>query len=81
MPDRIQKFLGQLPERQRREIERLVERIIGGEIGGLDLKKLQGSKNVYRVRKGNFRIIYRMLDSEVFIIAIERRSKSTYREF
>lgn len=81
MPDRIQKFLLKLSEKQRREIERLVERIVGGDIDGLDVKKLQGSKNVYRVRKGNFRIIYRMLENEAFIIAIERRSKSTYREF
>lgn len=81
MPDRIQKFLRKLPEKQRREIERLVERIVAGEVAGLDVKKLRGSQNVYRVRKGDIRIIHRMLENDALIIAIERRSEKTHREF
>jgi len=81
MPDRIQKFLRKMTKKQRHEIERLVAQIVLGELGGLDVKKLQGGQNVYRVRKGNIRIIYRLTDNDATIIAIERRSDTTYREF
>lgn len=81
MPDRIQKFLRKLPEKQRRGIERLIERIVARETDSLDVQKIQGGHDIYRVRQGDLRIIYRLFDDEVFIIASERRSDNTYRKF
>lgn len=79
MTDRIQKFLGKLQEKERQEIEKLIEKIILGDLYGLDVKKLQGSKDMYRARKGDIRVIYRFTDNGIFIIAIERRSENTYK--
>ena len=37
----------------------------------IDLKKLKGKyKNVYRVRKGNIRIIFKTVDNEVIVEAV-----------
>ncbi|MCR4278798.1 MAG: type II toxin-antitoxin system mRNA interferase toxin, RelE/StbE family [bacterium] len=79
MTDQIQKFLRKLSDKERRVITRLIEMIVLGKLTGLDVKKLQGSQDVFRIRKGDIRIIYRRSDNEVFIIAIERRTKNTYR--
>lgn len=48
---------------------------------GLDVKKLQGRNDIYRVRKGMFRIIFRKIPNvENAIIAVERRSDTTYND-
>lgn len=78
MPDRILKLLRRMPPKQRGELARLIEMVLRGNVASLDLKKLVGMQDVYRVRKGNIRIIYRLLDGEVVIIAVERRSNTTY---
>ncbi|MBI2099533.1 type II toxin-antitoxin system RelE/ParE family toxin [Candidatus Uhrbacteria bacterium] len=81
MPDHIQKFLRKIPERQRKQIEYLIEKIMSRETAGLDIQKLKGIKDVYRLKKGDMRIIYRIFNDEIMIIAIERRSDTTYNKF
>ncbi len=58
MTDRIQKALRKISEKERRAVEQLISRILRGDFLHLDIKKLQGSDDVYRVRKGNLRIIF-----------------------
>ncbi len=44
------------------------------EVGAnLDEEKLQGFRMYFRVRVGNFRIIYRKLPQEIYIILISHR--------
>ena len=56
MTDRIQKFLGKLQEKERQEIEKLIEKIILGDLYGLDVKTLQGSKDMYRARRAIYEL-------------------------
>lgn len=70
-----------MPPKQRRELARLIERVLRGDVAGLDLKKLVGMRDVYRVRKGKIRIVYHLASDEVIVIAVERRSNTTYRKF
>ena len=44
------------------------------------VKKIGGTKNAYRIRKGKIRILYTIeKDIElIFIVKIERRSETTY---
>ena len=82
MTDRIDKNLQKLSPKQRTEVQKIVSCILEGKIQGLDLKKLRGSKDVYRVRKGKLRIIFYMPDTkEIRILAIESRSDTTYNAF
>ena len=49
------------------------------DFNGLDIKKLKGRQDIYRVRKGKIRIIYRFnTDSKIIILTIERRNDNTY---
>ena len=79
MPDRIQKLLEKLPRKQREEIVRIVTCILMQNFTGLDVVKLVGKTNIYRVRKGAFRILFRLEKNEAHVLAIERRSENTYR--
>ncbi|MDO8469446.1 MAG: type II toxin-antitoxin system RelE/ParE family toxin [bacterium] len=78
--DPIKKALRRLTVRERRRVEEILNRLRVGRRAGNDVKKLKGRNDVFRVRKGDLRIIYRINDAgELFVLAIERRSERTYR--
>ena len=80
MSDRVTKLLRKMPKKQRMEYIRLIELVLAKKLDGLDVQKLQGHSEVYRVRKGEYRLIFHLTASgETRIIAFERRSDHTYR--
>lgn len=80
--EKANKILRRLSQKERGTIERLVERIISGDLGGLDIKKLKGLKNLFRVRKGSIRIIFELkYGKDPNIISIERKNETTYKGY
>lgn len=79
--DKTQKFLQRLSQLEQKEISNLIQLILERNISGLDVKKLKGYKNVYRVRSGSVRIIFRRLETDISVLEISRRSEKTYRDF
>ncbi len=75
----IKKLLSRFNKREREAIELLIGKITSFKWDALDVKKLKGYRDVFRVRKGDIRVIYRVQASQVFILAIERRNESTYK--
>jgi mRNA-degrading endonuclease RelE of RelBE toxin-antitoxin system len=72
MVDRIQKALNNLSPKERKHISLILGDIRKGEVNDYDVKKLKGHDGIYRVRKGSFRIIYRITkEGEIFVLAIE----------
>ena len=45
------------------------------------VRKLKGAEKAYRIRVGNYRVVYDLYDSDnlVLILQIARRSEATYR--
>jgi mRNA-degrading endonuclease RelE of RelBE toxin-antitoxin system len=78
MVDRIEKAFRKMSGHDRLEIGRMIARVLGRNFGGLDVKKLSGHPGGYRVRKGDYRIIFFMTPTDVRVIAVERHSESTY---
>lgn len=78
--DRIAKFLNKLSQKERNVIKGVLEKIKKGETANLDIKKLKGGDNRFRVRKGEIRIIYRVINEsgEVALVGIERKNDNTY---
>jgi hypothetical protein len=52
MVSEIQKFVNRLSQKEKNVVKIVTEHIIQGNFEGLDLKKMTGHKNIYRVRKG-----------------------------
>ncbi|MBI2045951.1 MAG: hypothetical protein HYT28_00820 [Parcubacteria group bacterium] len=77
--DKLDKFLKKLSEKKREEIERLVMDIINNRFDGLDCKKLKGARDIFRVRKGDIRILFKKTEREILILSIERRNDNSYR--
>ncbi|MEK7086645.1 MAG: type II toxin-antitoxin system RelE/ParE family toxin [Patescibacteria group bacterium] len=78
MPN-LKKILSKFSKGERKIIEGLIETISSLNWNKLDVKKLKGHQDIFRVRKGDIRIIYRMDNKKIFILAIERRSEKTYK--
>ena len=77
MPN-LKKLLSKFNKAEREAIESLAELIVSFNWRGLDVKKLKGYENIFRVRKGKLRIIFSKEKGEIFILTIERRSDTTY---
>jgi mRNA interferase RelE/StbE len=75
----VEKQLERIPKKRR---ERLVEtmRSLGDEPRPTGCIKLEDQ--LYRVRQGQYRIIYAIFDEEVivFICKVARRTETTYRD-
>ena len=77
--DKIQKALKKLRPKEHQAVKLILQKLTRRTFAGLDLQKLKGRHDIYRIRKGGVRIIYRVTsDDQLFILAIERRSNTTY---
>ena len=75
----LKKLLSKFSKEERRAIEFLIEKIISLNWHSLDIKKLRGYKDIFRVRKGKIRIIFIKNEKNIFILNIERGREDTYK--
>ncbi|MDP3956324.1 MAG: hypothetical protein Q8Q18_03730 [bacterium] len=79
MPDKIEKFLRKLNHRHAVIIREILGRVESGQLDGLDIKKLVGQQNRFRVRKGDVRIKFSLnRDGKAIGIEIQWRTDNTY---
>ena len=79
--DPISKELSRLTEKDRKRIKDALSAIDRREVSGLNLKKLKGYSDLFRVRVGPFRINLRRTPAGFFyVIDIMRRTTTTYRK-
>ncbi|OIP80395.1 MAG: hypothetical protein AUK20_01410 [Parcubacteria group bacterium CG2_30_45_37] len=76
--DKITKALKKLTAGEKEIVKEILTKIDSLDFNGLDIKKLKGRQDIYRVRKGKIRIIYRLNDNRVIILTLERRNDNTY---
>jgi len=68
-----------IPEPYHTSIKEKLERLKEGFLPDLDIRKLKGFKNTYRLRVGDYRIIFELNpDYEIIVIGIRPR-KTAYR--
>jgi len=79
--DKTEKALRKLTPKERKATRAILRKITQEQFEGLDIKRLKERDDIFRVRKGDIRIIYRKTDADIFILAIERRSEKTYKKF
>lgn len=77
--DRIAKVLAKLSLKERAKVQDILNRLAGNNTADIDIKKLKGRGDLFRARKGSVRIIYRLENGKTFLLAIERRTDTTYK--
>lgn len=78
--DKIAKALKKLAAGEKKIVKAILVKINCHDFNGLDIKKLKGRQDIYRVRKGKIRIIYRLDNNKIFILTVERRNDNTYNK-
>jgi mRNA-degrading endonuclease RelE of RelBE toxin-antitoxin system len=75
----IEKYLKKLTSKERIKVFEILQKIKSGDLSGLDIKKLKGTENYFRVRKGDTRILFHLdINGSGIIEEIVRRSDTTY---
>jgi len=68
---------------RRQDFERLrfAIRSLANEPRPHGVRKIKGAEKAYRIRAGNYRVVYEIYDDEslVLIIQVARRAETTYR--
>lgn len=78
--EKIKKYLLKLSQEERTKIEDVLEKIVDNDIDGLDIKKLKGYEDIYRVRIGKNRIIFQRVDGAPLVLEISRRQDTPYKK-
>ncbi len=78
--DKIKKALKRLTEKERIKIRNILEGIKKENFKNLNIKKLKGHDDIFRVRKGKIRIIFRKTKESLLILSIEKRTDKTYKD-
>ena len=80
MPDKIEKFRRKLDARRRAALDDILARLDQSAFVGMDMKKLRGLENRYRIRKGDIRIKFSLNNQRKAVdLEIEWRNDTTYR--
>lgn len=77
----IEKQLRKIPGKYRERVFAAIERLMARDFSVLDRKQLRGHENIFRIRIGNYRIIYFDDGEKIILKAIRRRNESTYHDF
>ena len=77
--DKIQKLLKSLNQKQRQAMLNLMIQIEKDHNKVPGIRKLTNKENLYRVRFGNYRIIFRITNNQSEIIRIGKQDESTYK--
>lgn len=81
MADKIAKLLAKLPPKQLKALLVVLAKVNRGKLDGLDVKSLKGHKDRYRVRVGNYRIIFTNNEQGKYIVLlIAKRDEKTYKD-
>ena len=67
---RAAKKLKTLERRFQKQIAIKIEKLITNPLPK-DSKKIQGDTNLYRLRSGNYRILYRIFDKKILILILD----------
>jgi mRNA-degrading endonuclease RelE of RelBE toxin-antitoxin system len=79
MVDKIQKALDKLTAKEKEAVKDFLRKLKTRQLEKLDIKKLKGKNDIFRVRKGSIRIIYQdKAKNGIFVLTIERRNSNTY---
>lgn len=78
MADAIVKALKKLSPKQQKIFKNILTDIQNRSFDTYDIKQLKGRKDIFRIRKGSYRIIFLMDNQNIQILALEKRGDTTY---
>ena len=78
--DQIQKQWRKLSGKDRAQIRTAMHLLQARAFEKLDRKKLKGYQYIYRIRVGNYRLIYFDNEEEILLKYLKKRNEKTYKD-
>jgi len=78
--NRIEKLLQKLSPKERATVKSILLKINSRNYKNLDIKKLKGNKGIFRVRKGDMRIIFTTSNKDICVLSIGRKNDVIYNK-
>ena len=75
----VKKLLSKFSREEREKLELFIKAINSLNWRNLDVKKLKGYQNIFRVRKGKIRIVFTKNKKDISILSIDRRHENIYK--
>lgn len=79
MTDQIDKNLAKFSRKELDIVDALLGKLCRGDIDDLNLIRLKDHQDVFRIRKGRIRIIYRTRNNKITLLSISKRDEKTYK--
>lgn len=79
--DKISKLLKKLSPKERERLREILILLLSDDASSLDIKKLKGADDIYRVRTGNLRVIFQRKSKEMKVLEVSRRDENTYKNY
>lgn len=79
--DEIKKALAKLPKEYKNTFDIIMLRLLVRNFTGLNIAKMKSHKDIYRLKHGRLRVIFRMNGEQLLVLQVGLRSEKTYRNF
>ncbi len=79
--EKWKKQLRKIPKNSRGRILAVLFLVFARDFSTLDRLRLKGFENIFRIRVGNYRIIYHDDGEKITLKAIPTRDENTYRDY
>lgn len=77
--NKLEKALAKLSAKERKKIKAVLIHIKSGDTASFDTKKLKGYENIFRLRVGSIRIVYKKTNNDISLLLIDNRNDNTYK--
>lgn len=78
--DDIEKALAKLDDKEKEKLKEILKSLKDWPWKGLNVEKLKDTEKIFRVKKGNLRVIFELKDEgKILLLKIGKRSDSTYK--
>ena len=76
-----EKQLRKIPSKDRGRLLEVLELLFQRKFSSFDRQRLKGYQHIYRIRVGNYRILYFDDGTDIILKALKRRNEATYSDF
>lgn len=80
--DKISKALRKIPSARLTLLMTAFDKVLAGQPQGVNLKPMKGHKHIYRIRSGDYRLVFEHIPGQKAIILFAgKRNDQIYRDF
>ena len=77
--DKISKALKNFSDKEKKLVKEILLKLKRDSLINLEIRKLKGYQDIFRIRQGKIRIIYKKTNNQIKLLVIEKKPDTAYR--